>query len=85
MVCRVESTNRGSSSGFERGVVAEGVENVNQLRILRELGVDHAQGYLFALPEPLEKLDAMRLSALVNIDQILDGGDATRLTSVRRT
>jgi predicted signal transduction protein with EAL and GGDEF domain len=61
---------------FKRDVVAEGVENVNQLRILRALGVDHAQGYLFARPEPLEKLDAAKLSALATIDQSFDDGDA---------
>ena len=32
------------TKAFGRDVVAEGVENLNQLRILRELGVDHAQG-----------------------------------------
>jgi predicted signal transduction protein with EAL and GGDEF domain len=58
--------------GFERDVVAEGVENVHQLRILRELGVDHAQGYLFARPEPLEKIDTAMLSALANVDDYLE-------------
>ena len=57
------------TKAFERDVVAEGVENLNQLRILRELGVDHAQGYLFARPEPIEKFDAARLNALVSIDE----------------
>ena len=62
---------------FERDVVAEGVENANQLRILRELGVDHAQGFLFARPEPIEKFDAARLTALVPLDELRDDGDAT--------
>ena len=61
------------TKAFDRGVVAEGVENLGQLRILRELGVDHAQGYLFARPEPLEKFDAARLKALLSIDRALDG------------
>jgi len=53
---------------FDRAVVAEGVENEAQLRIVRELGVDHAQGYLFARPEPLEKFDAARLRALASME-----------------
>jgi EAL domain-containing protein (putative c-di-GMP-specific phosphodiesterase class I) len=49
---------------FKRDVVAEGVETVAQLRLLRELGVDHAQGYLFAQPLPIEKIDARALREL---------------------
>ncbi|HEU4779680.1 MAG TPA: GGDEF and EAL domain-containing protein [Steroidobacteraceae bacterium] len=62
------------TKAFKRDVVAEGVENLNQLRILRELGVDHAQGFLFAHPEPLEKFDAARLNALASFT--LDVADA---------
>ena len=40
-----------SSWGAE--VVAEGVESVEDLEVLRELGIDYAQGYLFGLPEPI--------------------------------
>jgi len=52
------------AKAFDRDVVAEGVETVEQLRILRELGVDHAQGFLFAQPQPLEKIDARALREL---------------------
>jgi predicted signal transduction protein with EAL and GGDEF domain len=48
----------------KRDVVAEGVETVEQLRILRELGADHAQGFLFAHPQPLEKIDTRALRQL---------------------
>lgn len=34
-------------------VVAEGVENVGQLEILRGLGCQYFQGYLFGRPAPL--------------------------------
>jgi len=57
------------TKAFNRDVVAEGVENMFQLRILRALGAQHAQGYLFARPEPLEKFDAARLNALPTIDK----------------
>jgi len=34
-------------------VIAEGIERPTELKMLRELGVPLAQGYLFGLPEPL--------------------------------
>jgi diguanylate cyclase (GGDEF)-like protein len=36
-------------------IVAEGVEEEEDFRVLQELGVDYVQGYLFGLPEPLDK------------------------------
>jgi len=64
------------TKAFGRDAVAEGVENLNQLRILRTLGVDHAQGYLFSRPEPLEKFDLAKFNALVTLDSTFDDGDA---------
>ena len=52
------------AKAFNRDVVAEGVETVEQLRLLRELGVEHAQGFLFAEPLPLERIDARALREL---------------------
>ncbi|MCU0242085.1 MAG: EAL domain-containing protein [Vicinamibacteria bacterium] len=37
-------------------VVAEGVETMEQLRLLRLMGCDVAQGYLFSLPAPIAEL-----------------------------
>ncbi|MEM9652841.1 MAG: EAL domain-containing protein [Actinomycetota bacterium] len=37
-------------------VVAEGVETVEQVKILTELGVDHLQGFLFARPDAADRL-----------------------------
>jgi diguanylate cyclase (GGDEF)-like protein/PAS domain S-box-containing protein len=37
------------------GVIAEGVERAEQLEVLKRLGCDLVQGYLFAYPEPPER------------------------------
>jgi EAL domain-containing protein (putative c-di-GMP-specific phosphodiesterase class I) len=37
------------------GIIAEGVETVEELNCLRELGVDSVQGYLIGKPMPIEK------------------------------
>jgi EAL domain-containing protein (putative c-di-GMP-specific phosphodiesterase class I) len=47
----------GHTLGFT--VIAEGVETDGQAALLRSLGCDQAQGYLFARPMPLEALKAM--------------------------
>ena len=39
-------------------VTAEGVEDAEALACLRELGCDHAQGFLIARPMPADALDA---------------------------
>ena len=38
-------------------VVAEGVEEVNQLIELKEMGCNYAQGYLFARPMPAKEFE----------------------------
>ncbi len=42
-----------------KSTVAEGVETSEQVRTLRELGCDFAQGYFFAKPVPAEELPAV--------------------------
>ena len=46
----------GLAAGSGRQVVAEGVEREDQALLLRELGCDFAQGYLYAPPQPSELL-----------------------------
>jgi EAL domain-containing protein (putative c-di-GMP-specific phosphodiesterase class I) len=41
---------------FGRTVTAEGVETERQLQALRDLGCDHAQGFLLGRPVPVEEL-----------------------------
>jgi hypothetical protein len=39
-----------------RGTVAEGVENIEQFRVVRSLGFDDVQGYFLCPPMPLAEL-----------------------------
>jgi EAL domain-containing protein (putative c-di-GMP-specific phosphodiesterase class I) len=54
--------------------VAEGVETVEDWKLLRDLGCDLAQGYLLAKPMPAEELvgwmrqDRRRLRALAGME-----------------
>ena len=48
----------GIARGFNLDLVAEGVENEMQRRVLARLGCDEMQGYLFARPTPARELDA---------------------------
>ena len=49
------------AQGMGQKTVAEGVETEETLHILHELGVDYAQGYLFAHPAPAEDVFADRV------------------------
>ncbi len=53
----------GSSMGLD--VVAEGVESIHQLRVLRDIGCDKVQGYLISHPIPA---DAMRSTMVALCD-----------------
>jgi len=43
--------------------VAEGVETPDQLALLKDLGCDYAQGYLFSRPQPVDALEALLAEA----------------------
>jgi EAL domain-containing protein (putative c-di-GMP-specific phosphodiesterase class I) len=47
---------------FGMKVVAEGVENWEQVELLRGMGCDLAQGFCFSEPMPTEKIPALLLS-----------------------
>jgi diguanylate cyclase (GGDEF)-like protein len=54
------------AKSFSRDVVAEGVESPAQLELLRHLGVNYAQGFLFARPTAATKLDVAQLRGFAN-------------------
>lgn len=55
-----------SSFGAETNckVVAEGVETMAELSVLRELGVDNAQGYLIGKPTPIANAAALAVEGI---------------------
>ena len=53
--------------GFGLRVIAEGIETVDQYRLLRFLGCDEAQGYYISKPLPAEKFERM-LRSTVHVD-----------------
>ncbi|SIQ84968.1 EAL domain-containing protein [Rhizobium sp. RU33A] len=50
--------------GLGHKVVAEGVENADQLEVLRTLGCDFAQVYLFGMLSPISELAARSADGL---------------------
>ena len=68
--------------GLHIGVVAEGIETEDQLRILKELACDLGQGYLFARPVPAT--DAARLLGLTGRDATATRAGARRAAATRR-
>jgi diguanylate cyclase (GGDEF)-like protein/PAS domain S-box-containing protein len=55
---QIVSSVIGLAHGLGLEVVAEGVETVPQLEILRSLGCDLAQGFLFSVPKPADQIAA---------------------------
>lgn len=48
---------------FETGLVAEGIENPQDLRVIRDLGITYSQGYFFGRPENQPLLEVSSLAS----------------------
>jgi diguanylate cyclase (GGDEF)-like protein len=55
----VVSTIVSLARAFKLGTVAEGVETVEQLKLLQSLGCEQSQGYLHSRPVPAEQFEAL--------------------------
>lgn len=62
-------------------VVAEGVETLDELKVVCGLGVDYIQGYFFSKPLPLEELENA-WSYYDRLEAFLSGGDHARQSGV---
>jgi diguanylate cyclase (GGDEF)-like protein len=55
-------------------VIAEGIETLEQLDVIREVGITHGQGYLLAMPAPEPHADT------IDIERLVDSHRARRLS-----
>jgi diguanylate cyclase len=54
----------GLAKALDQVVIAEGIESQEQSQMLRTLGLEYGQGFLFSQAEPIERLSAVRLNDL---------------------
>jgi diguanylate cyclase (GGDEF)-like protein len=78
----VDAVSRLSHS-LGKSVVAEGVENAQQLETVRELGCDVAQGYLFSKPMPAEDVSIFLLRYAAQRPAWREGGELASSTLKR--
>ena len=54
---------RAVAHALGKEVIAEAVENEGVARLLRQLSIDHGQGYFFGRPEPREALETSAVAS----------------------
>ena len=69
---KIVSTIIGIAHGFNSEVIAEGVESIEQLKLLTSLGCDKVQGFFFSKPVPASELkdcyNALKKNKIITID-----------------
>ncbi len=71
---QVVSTIIALSNQLELGVVAEGIETIQQLQWLQELGCEFGQGYLFAQPSPSQAIEELLFNSYLERNYYLEHG-----------
>jgi EAL domain-containing protein (putative c-di-GMP-specific phosphodiesterase class I) len=79
----VDAVSRLSHS-LGKSVVAEGVEDAQQLAAVRELGCDVAQGYLFSKPMPAEDVPTFLLRYGARRPAWREGGDLASTGTLKK-
>src|SRR5712671_1520211 len=72
------------SHSLGKSVVAEGVEDAQQLAAVREIGCDVAQGYLFSKPMRAEDVPAFFVSYGAQLSACRDVGDLASPSMLKR-
>jgi EAL domain-containing protein (putative c-di-GMP-specific phosphodiesterase class I) len=58
------------SDTLQLATVAEGIENIKQTEILRELGCEFGQGFCFARPLTIEKFERMLENTIKGLQSV---------------
>jgi EAL domain-containing protein (putative c-di-GMP-specific phosphodiesterase class I) len=72
----VVSTIVSLGRAFELGTVAEGVETVEQVKLLQFLGCEQSQGYLHSRPLPAEQFEALLTTPSAGPPKLTPSGHA---------
>jgi len=71
----------GIAHGFGMHLLAEGVETVEQMNILRNLGCEEMQGYLFSHPVPAGEIKELLRKITWSPEGVLPVGDLAELSN----
>ena len=58
------------SDTIDTSIIVEGVENKNQLDILKDLGVDYIQGFYYGRPVPAEEFELLNFRGRIDYDNV---------------
>jgi diguanylate cyclase len=87
--CLLVSSIAGMGSTLGLTLVAEGIESLDQLRMLQTMQIDLGQGFLFSVPVPIEEIQRLLRSsgaypvALAHVGGTPDGVPVQRKSAIR--